>query len=578
MISPEEFQNLDAEEQAKVFLKSKLAEKGELLLLSHQPERLAASLSREELYLVTRQVDLEERSAIIRYASLPQLFFIADIECWEKDRMNYGGFARWLETLQKADERKCLAWLVEMDYETVVSGFKGLVRVIKAEREYPSDELLGDKPYFTLDDCYYICGEEDSLDSIKRAFELLIENHRGRYAAVLEGIIDEMDDILEEEALHNREARLLDRGFPDSDSAHRIYRPLSMKEFEAFPRKNLNPAKTEDEDEKSVEQKAPNYLVLWTTDNFFLDEVLLLFKEDPPGVYERIQEEMAWIANKIISCEGIDFSSEERVRHGAERARRFTSIGLEILSGGQLIRAKQWMTERWLENIFRLAATRLLEIRDAAHRIVQSYWEKSSDDFLQFLMSPYEFILRGLLLPVPEQYDSSVSDHPHQLRDFKTLGEVERAQLAVRQFERIHAWLRKQFPNLFRELCAEMKVKPEEIRLSTLLGTLFASFVLRGKIDPAPLSPKELDSFFRKAFELRGKRYYLMAALKEKFLGLFPSRDERELLTPLWGLVFQEMEDELGGIQAGSTPDLRYIQSLRTSHNGARGKKKNVRH
>ena len=334
-MQPEEFEKLSLEEQEKIFHQTPFREKGELLLHSHNPLRLAGSLSEEELYLVTREVDLEERSEIIRYANLQQLFFISDIDCWKKDRINAPGFMRWLETLEKADEQRLLAWLVEMDYETVVAGLKTVIEVIKPETEYPSDELLGDRPFFTLDERYFILVNEENFETLRRAIELLFENHRGRYAALLEGILGELDDEIEEEAYQKRGLRLADRGFPEPETAYRIYRPLTKKDFEAFPRKPTGASK-EKQFKAPFDLRAPHYLALRSQEKLFLDEVLLLFQKDPPEVTEGFQEELAWLSNKIVACEGIDFASEERVRRGVDRARSIVSLALENLSGRNL--------------------------------------------------------------------------------------------------------------------------------------------------------------------------------------------------------------------------------------------------
>ena len=231
----EDFERLNPEEQERVFHQASFEERGELILRSHNPARLTQSLSQEELYLVTREMDLEERSEIIRYANLAQLFFISDIDCWKKDRLDPKNFVRWLETLQRGDEARLFAWLVEMDYETVVSGFRSLVEVVKPEYEYPSDEVLGDRPYFTLDERYFILANEENLETVRRAIEILFENHHGRYTAILEGILGELDYELEEEAFQNRTRRLAERGFPDTETAHHIYRPISKQEFENHP-------------------------------------------------------------------------------------------------------------------------------------------------------------------------------------------------------------------------------------------------------------------------------------------------------------------------------------------------------
>ncbi|HXV28130.1 MAG TPA: DUF6178 family protein, partial [bacterium] len=411
----EQFESLKPEEQEKIFHQSSFRDKGDLILHSHYPERLAQSLSQEELYLVTREMDLEERSEIIRYANLNQLVFISDIDCWKRDRIQPRGFIKWLETLQEADERRLLAWLVEMDYEAVVAGFKQVIRVLKPEWEYPSDETLGDQPYFTLDQRYFVLVEEENLETVRRAIEILFEHHRGRYAAILEGILGEMDDVVEEEAFRKRETRLADLGFPDPETAYRIYKPITSEEFEKFPAKKRDPAVM------SGEKRFPHYPVLWSQDSLFFDQVLLFFKQESGEIAEGVEEELAWLSNKVIACEGIDFSSEERVRHGTERVRRFLNIGLEALSGSDTAKAREIVADHWLETVFRTGVTQILDVRNLASEMLKTYWKGEPKAFIEFLSPPYEPVLRGLLKILPEWHDPKALDHPHQLRDFRTL-------------------------------------------------------------------------------------------------------------------------------------------------------------
>ena len=104
----EEFEALKPDDQARIFHQSPFKEKADLLIRAHNPLSLAQSLSAEELYLLVREVDLEEKNEILRFASLPQLFFISDVDCWKKDRLNPRGFTDWLKALLAADEGKCL--------------------------------------------------------------------------------------------------------------------------------------------------------------------------------------------------------------------------------------------------------------------------------------------------------------------------------------------------------------------------------------------------------------------------------------------------------------------------------------
>ena len=556
----EEFERLNPEEQERIFHQTSFREKGDLLLHSYNPLRLAQSLSQEELYLVTREMDLEERSEILRYANLSQLFFISDIDCWKKDRLNPKGFVRWLETLQEADEQRLLAWLVEMDYEAVVTGFRGLIQVLKPEWEYPSDELLGDQPYFTLDERYFISVKEENLETVRRAIEILFENHRGRYIAMLEGLIGELDYELEEEAFQNRSRRLAERGFPDPETAHHIYRLLSKEEYEKFSRKNGSPRKPNRD--SFSDSKAPHYLVLQSRERVFLDEVLLLFREGPPEVREGLEEELAWLSNKIIACEGIDFASEEKVRRGVERARNFVSVGLEDLSNRDPFLGRQILEERWLEIIFRWGITRLAELREEAGRIVENHWGGARKAFLEFLDPPYESIFQGVFRLIPQYYDPLASDSVDSLRDFRSTEEVETTRRAILQISQVHESLNREFPTLIPRLNLEMLREASKVTLFSLWNTIFVSFTLQGKVLSHPISERELTRFLEEGFEAQGSRRVLIGRKKERFLNRFFPGSETEFLKPFWSLVLQRLEEELGRLDPTREIDSRFITSV----------------
>jgi hypothetical protein len=555
-----EFESLKPEEQEKVFHHSSFKEKGELLLHSHDPIKLTRSLSQEELYLVTKEMDLEERSEVIKYASLPQLFFISDVDCWKKDRIHERGFTNWLETLLNADENRTLAWMIEMDAEMIIAGFKKIIRVLKPEHEYAIDEVLGDTPYFTLDNMYYIVVDEENLGTIKRAIEVLFENKRGRYVALLEEVMGELDDEIEEEAFQRREMRLAERGFPDFETARKIYRPISKQELEDFPVKKWEGAQPAEK--ARVRQNIPNYPVLWSKAQFFLDEILLLFREDTTGASEKLEEELAWLSNKVIACTGIDFSSEERVREGIERARAFVNLGLEELSGRDPAKAEEILKKRWLETVFRWGATQVFSLRDQAQKIVRDYWNGSQVQFLGFMNPPYEFITAGVLRTLPEFYDANLGESFDALRDFKTLSDLAQTRRALDQIEAVHAWIQKKDPGAFATLQKAKGLEESGITLFSFLSMLFVKFSSEAKDrDKIALmiSEKELQNFLKTHFETKGSQRFLKSEKKENFMAKSFSETERNLLKPFWAVIFDNLEEELGSLDPSAPVDPKFV-------------------
>lgn len=531
----QEFEALNPEEQAKVFHHSSFKERAELIRHSHDPLALTRSLSHEELYLLTREMDLEDRSEVIRYATMPQLFFIADVDCWKKDRIDSDNFVEWMETLLAAGDEVLLEWLLKMDYETVVAGFQKAVEVLKPEREYAADEILGDTPYFTLDDMYYIAVREENLETVRRAIELLFENSKGRYVSLLEDVLSDIPDEVEETAYQNREIRLSQRGFPDEESARQIYRPMTRAEFDAFPLKNKKAS-------ENPEGRAPRYPVIWSADRLFLDEVLLGISKEKTELLEGLHDELAWISNKVIACAGIDFSSEEKVRKGIERARYLVSIGLEELSGRDTAKARKLLEERWCEVIFRWGATSILKLRDRMNKVLRDYWGDDKMRLLNFLMPPYQIVAQGLLRTFPQCYDAAAGEGAFPLRDFKALLDVERTEKSVLQLEKIHRTLKRDFPEIWK--------LPEEIPGLSALGTLFANFVLKEKPSLTPVPVEKVPAF------IEGMK---LKETRQKFIEAVCAPEEKEELNIFWSVVFDAIEDELGRLDTSQPLDPNYL-------------------
>lgn len=540
----EEFESLDAENQARVFAQSSLRDKGELILRSHDPMKLARSVSGEEFYLMTREMDVDERGEVLRYASRGQLVFVSDIDCWHGDTLKPEGFVRWLQTLLEAGEEKLLEWLTDADYEVLVTGFKKCVHVVKPDHEYPMDEILGDRPYFTIDQRYYIWVQEQSQETLKRVIEICYEHRQKRYVAVLEGIIGEMDYEVEEDAYRYREIRLQERGFPDDETARKIYQPFSQEDFEKFPRK----ARFEEAEPRDL----PHYPALWQWDRLFLDEALLVLGGRQPDLLEGIQEEMTWLSNKIIVCHGMDFTSEDKVRRGVARMRSLLSFALENLSGGCLEKASVLLAERWLEAVFRYGTGIIFGLQREARETLKMYWQGESQRFLTFLDPPYEFIWRGVLGFPPQFYDREASGDPDFLRDFRTPAEAGMSEKALRQIKAVLGFLRRDFPGDFRFWLAAAEEGDGAVTLFKILGNLYAHFASGRRLSLKPLSAGEFSVFCGKAFRPGGKHRVLDPESKARFMESRFTAPNRELLLPLWGLVFQNIQDELGRLKTGA--------------------------
>lgn len=557
MLDKENFEKMSVEEQEKLFRESPLKDRAEMLLYCHEPERLASRISQEELYLITRELDVDEKVEIIRSANREQIFFMTDMECWQKDRLDNRGFVSWLEILLQAGPDKLLAWFLTADYEFIAAGFQEIIQVTKPEWEYAVDEKLGDNPYFTFDEYYFVSVlEEDKFDTVKQALQVLFEKHRGKYTALMESILSELEDELEEEAYRRREIRMTERGFPAQQSALQIYKPISREELEEYPVKSA--AVTS---KVSPEHIRPNYPALWSKERFFLDDVLAEVRMNTPEFMEGIEEELAWLSNKVIACTGVDFADESKITKAIERVRALTSLGFDLLSDHNVEESAVYARRYWLETVFRFGFSHVLRLRQIGEKILSKYWQGEKAHFLEFLDEPYGKVFENLLRRVPQYFDFVKRNEMEAQRDFQDRQDLEAVEMMVRQIEGIHHWIYEKFPTFFTPKKFSVEEK-QPVTLWQVLGTAFARYSLTKTLSLTPLSENDLKKWFVQDFVTYETRRTVKLELKREFLEKFFSASERRKYLILWGLVFDKMDAELGGLLAEEKTDFRFVQCL----------------
>ncbi len=553
-IKNEEFDELDFEDQCKIVYNTTPSLRGDLIVRSQDPERLVNSLSPEDFYLMVREMDNIGIPEIIRNARFHQLEFMADFECWDNDVISGKGFIQWLKFLEDAGGERLEMWLLNSDFNMIISGFQKYVTVLKPYHEERVDEVIGDKPYFTLDGLYYIMIEEENMQTVQRAIEILFEKAKHYYYNLLEGIMSEMEAIVEEEAYSRRQIRLGMKGFPTNKDAHRIYKPIEENEWETYSKR----ANKEGGNRRQAEV-LPLYPTLWQEEKLFLDDVLATLVKAPRDAQREIYQEFVWLCNKIITVRGMQNFGEKLVKESFSHLRHMLNIGLEDLSQGDLRKAHEVLVERWAEYIFRWGFTPLLRVRDEGERIIKSYWDFSIQRLFEFLDEPFGPTLGGILKTCPQVYDPKVSGDLYQLRDFKNINEVNLVRSNVSTIE-----------NIFKILCTKtfngwkrfmnghpihVQIDSADIKLSTFFLTLFSQFVINKKMSLKPLDIKDLKQFIKISFmghsdseEIRSMRPDLKADFIKELRNKinFLSEEDFNSLQKFFEISFKRCEEEFG--------------------------------
>lgn len=530
---PDNFQSLSEEEQTQFFFQISFKDKGEVLELCNDPGALTRSLSPEEFCLLVREMDRDERIETFGMATIAQLSFFADIECWDDDRLDGDKFSTWLTQLGEADENRLMAWFQDGDPEMVILGFKKVIEVVKPEWEYAADELLGDRPFFTLDNMYYVLVSTDDIQGVRRAVELLFERDRGRYMALLEGVLSEQDDMIEEEAYRFREVRLTERGFPDKESSAKLFQTITREQFRAFPLKKESDVLT------GEDLQMPGYILLAQREDLFLDHVLASFAQEP-NTLELIHQELVWLSNKILARQGISLIEESRVRKAVSLARHFVNIGLEALSAGNQDAASRVMKERWLELVFRTGFTEVVRCRELSQECLKKYWDGDRKAWLLFLDEPYDAIIEGVMSFIPVYYDLKAPAEELCYRDFTQMQDVNTLYAKIDELVILHETFELHGEKMDSYLLEHLSNLANS-SLYAFTGTGFARFVLEGRFNETPISVTELMRFL----ELwRDAGPEAIAEWSDKFINRYFSGELGSRVRGFWNHLWKLMREE----------------------------------
>jgi hypothetical protein len=151
-------------------------------------------------------------------------------EVWKGYEVELEKVERWLPFLLSCDEQAVGRWLQSIDIDTLVLTLKKTIHIRLKDSEEPALDRDRGNPYFTLDGTYYIEVLSSSLQNqIEQLLRILAGSNLNLYWKVLNQVNSEIGAELEERALHFRETRLEDKGFPPMEEALSLYQYLNPK-------------------------------------------------------------------------------------------------------------------------------------------------------------------------------------------------------------------------------------------------------------------------------------------------------------------------------------------------------------
>ncbi len=509
---------LTLRQQAELALRLPANERLELLLHAPQPMRLVRSLPDADLYFTVRDVGPSDALPLLALSSARQIQHVLDLEAWRGDRFDADRAGAWVALLLEAGEPALLRFLRSADDETLALLFARFMRVRQIEiDDTPSIHGHGETEAGTEDgvlspDGYYRFSPSipSHEAAARRIAEVFFHDDRDRYDRLLWAALYELPAEIEEQALHFRQSRLEEHGFPTWDEALSVYAPPAgtMTCSTALPAAD---------NEALV---APREALPGGAERTHLAHAV----DSLPGdTRERVLMEITATANRLLVADGADTQDTKAHRDALGKVASYIGIALEARGARDEAASAGVLAGVPAIELFREGFSRASEVQARARRLAIVGWLSIDDRAVDMLDEPIASRLKGLLEKRPLHFDPSVRHGEFPYRVFRSLREIEEARVSVELAETLGRVLVDPLGWDLRSILRGVPRTSDPPRLSSLLVTSMAWNEARSELRGGPIPRDAAISFLRTALDpeeaRRSLRVFVDRIVQETALG-----------------------------------------------------------
>jgi hypothetical protein len=341
------------------------ARKVDALLSTPDPEAAVAVLPVTELFELISELGLDDAADIVHLATPEQIRGCLDLEIWDRDAARMELARPWL------------AALIDAGYEKVSQVFAGLDaewRALFLQRHAQIWDLtLGEEPpedtadplYFTVDRFFALelLGDEDTQRLLRQLLDDLYRGDPDVARHTLMAARSEPPAELEEQAMRWRAGRLADLGFLDYYESLELFRPLDADAVAIGEGTEDRIGSVVDTDATAAD--LPIAVAEHVLARSFLARAW--DRVDDPAEHERLEAALVLVVNKILSAARARPGDPASLRAGADYATATISLGLEVLTRGDIDRAATALGSVALGRLFRVGYTVGARLARLAH-------------------------------------------------------------------------------------------------------------------------------------------------------------------------------------------------------------------
>lgn len=488
----ERIEALSLRQQAELALRLPAGARLELLLHAPQPMRLVRTLPDAELYLTARELGPADALPLLALSSASQLQHLVDLESWRRDRYDATRSGAWVALLLEAGEPAIRRFLRAADDELLALLFQ---RWLKIESIEPEDmpevhgaghtEMGDERGMISPDGNYRLSPViAEHAHAAARIVQIFYLDQPARYRQALWAAVMELPAEVEEQALHWRNSRLEEHGYPPWEEALAVYAaPAGLRQQPAAP--SL--------DDPQV-LPAPRSLLRSFPGDGPLTQAIDIMPELPR---ERVLRDVVALANRLIVADGADTGEPSAHREALEKAGGYVGIALAARLSLSPQEARQLLEQVPVVELFREGYALAAELGRRARGMVSAGWGAAHPRALELLDPPLQGRVEALLHARPA-YVELREGQPAWLRSFRTMAEIEETAASLEVAETIgHLMvgvLKVDLPLLFRRGAAGSAAPPT---LGTFFLTLLAWHAARGELRCDALPSDVVAAFLR---------------------------------------------------------------------------------
>jgi hypothetical protein len=523
----------------------------ELILKSRNSVTLTRALSSEKLFYILKEVGLADAVDLLALASPEQVRDMIDLDCWRKDTLDERRVTAWMMLLDEAGSGKLAEWALHTDIELLVLLVKRRLEVVR-KNEVEEDPDFDQSKYFTFDDQYLLrfIGEGEPILSLvlERLRVLDYEN----YKQVLEWSLLELESTLEEDALHWRQARLADRGYPEYDEARKLFRFVTPESFHLtrYPRAQVSQLRYAEGEEVIPSDHA--LMLLEAQDTLLVRTLATLPAKD----VEPIGYELAMLTNEVVIAEACDPGEVAEVRKCAEEVHDYINIGLAHFAQKEEKDASHLLQETRLRPFFQVGMSLTVQLQQRMQELASVLSRQFGASWEELIDSPFRESCVGAQRHPPVFFRGLETPGEIFFRRFQNLEEVKKVEAVLQQVPTWFAVMQRW------QLIPQYRVS-EQVSLAALWNTAFARWVIDSHIAVHPLTRSEFGAFQKKI------QTSSLRASQEQFLDfattqLSLSTAEDEALEALATFAGEKLEEALAVDAAVADP--RFIEGILITH------------